>query len=193
MKKNRPKGLRTPNWYCKFIGWIDGRRGNYIKNNNQRCISSFSEKKLGQFQRYTSVELKHLELRTASKRSEALQILSRLRVNPMLDKQLADAATDQDRRDFLECQAFLRQLHSIQAAISTSQIQVQQMLYGVAARYRSKLISYFVGMHRGISTISENVPEEMYLEQHPSWRAYAANNSHVDQLISQFLAAHETL
>lgn len=41
----KPKGLHIPNCICKFIGWWDGKRGNYIMQTKTTCISSFSEKK----------------------------------------------------------------------------------------------------------------------------------------------------
>ena len=192
MKKNKPHGLHTPNWYCKLLGWLDGKRGNFISTQTQ-CISSFGEKKKSQFQRYASIELKHLELRTASKRAEASQILSKLRVNPMLKKSMTDSTCDEDRRNFLECQAFFQTLHSLQDAIRTNQIQMQQTLFGVGARYRSKLISYFVGMHKANSAINEVIPNEMYFEEHPAWRIYVKNNDSIDQEISQFLISHETI
>lgn len=39
----KPKGLHTPNCICKFIGWWDGKRGNYIQTETT-CTSGFSEK-----------------------------------------------------------------------------------------------------------------------------------------------------
>lgn len=194
MKKNRPHGLHTPNWYCKLLGWLDGRRGDFIYNNSQtRCISSFGEKKQCQFQAYASIELKHLELRTASQRAEASQILSKLRVNPMLEKSMTDSTCDEDRRNFLDCQASFQKLHSLQDAIRTNQIQLQQTLFGVGARYRSKLISYFVGMHKANSAINEVIPNEMYFEEHPAWKIYLANNDCIDKKISQFLIDYEII
>lgn len=187
----KPKGLHTPNCLCKFIGWWDGKRGNYIQTETT-CTSSFSEKKCCQFQTYVSQSLKHLEFCTASQRAAAFQIMSQLRSNPMLEKSRTEAATTEEQHFYTEVLEGLQQLHTIQADIHSKQTLTQQTIFSVAARYRSKLCSYYVGMHRTVSEIDSNAPSHFQnIEEHPAFQVYLDANQAIDQQICAFLNCYD--
>lgn len=188
----KPKGLHIPNCICKWIGWFDGKRGNYIQTETT-CTSSFSEKKCCQFQTYAGESLKHLELCTAPQRAAASQIMSQLRSNPMLQKSRTEAATTEEHHFYTEVLKGLEELHMIQDTIRSKQILTQQTIFSVAARYRSKLCSYYVGMHRTVSEIDSNPPSNLEnLEEHPAFQVYLHTNQELDQQICAFLNRYET-
>lgn len=188
----KPKGLHIPNCICKFIGWWDGKRGNYIMQTKTTCISSFSEKKCCQFQTYAGESLKHLELCTAPQRAAASQIMSQLRSNPMLQKSRTESATTEEHHFYTEVLEGLEQLHRIQDTIRSKQTLTQQTIFSVAARYRSKLCSYYVGMHRTVSDIDSNLPSHLQnLEEHLAFQVYLDANQEIDQQICTFLNCYD--
>lgn len=189
----KPKGLYTPNCICKFIGWWDGKRGNYIMQTKTTCTSGFSEKKCCQFQTYAGELLKHLELCTAPERAAASQIMSQLRSNPMLEKSRTEAVTTEEQHFYTEVLEGFQALHTIQDDIRSKQTLTQQTIFSVAARYRSKLCSYYVGMHRTVSDIDSNPPSHLQnLEEHPAFQVYLHVHQEIDQQICAFLNCYET-
>lgn len=187
----KPKGLHTPNCICKFIGWWDGKRGNYIQTETT-CTSGFSEKKCCQFQTYAGESLKHLELCTAPQRAAASQIMSQLRSNPMFEKSRKEAITTEEHHFYTEVLEGLEQLHRIQDTIRSKQTLTQQTIFSVAARYRSKLCSYYVGMHRTVSDIDSNLPSHLQnLEEHLAFQVYLDANQEIDQQICTFLNCYD--
>lgn len=175
----KPKGLHIPNFICKWIGWWDGKRGNYIQTETT-CTSSFGEKKCCQFQAYACEELKHLELCTAPQRAAASKIMTQLRNNPMLPKSRTEAATTEEHHFYTEVLEGFQALHTIQDNIRSKQTLTQQTIFSAAARYRSKLCSYYVGIHKTVSEI--DIEKNANLEV-----VYLKTNQDVEQQICAFL------
>lgn len=86
----------------------------------------------------------------------------------------------------------MEQLHRIQDTIRSKQTLTQQTIFSVAARYRSKLCSYYVGMHRTVSDIDSNPPSHLQnLEEHLAFQVYLDANQEIDQQICTFLNCYD--